>query len=191
MATYISILRGINVSGQKKIKMEALKALYESLGLKNIIVYIQSGNVIFESKETDIKKLTIKIEKRIKTSFGFDVVVFIKSKNDLQKIFSKNPFTKKDPKSIYITFLSDIPENIPTEEINRVKDKSEEFVFLGKEIFLFCPNGYGRTKLSNNFFEGKLKLSATTRNWNTINKLLRLLSIKNRNIIHNKNEALL
>jgi len=191
MATYISILRGINVSGQKKIKMEALKALYESLGLKNIIVYIQSGNVIFESKETDIKKLTIKIEKRIKTSFGFDVVVFIKSKNDLQKIFSKNPFTKKDPKSIYITFLSDIPENIPTEEINRVKDKSEEFVFLGKEIFLFCPNGYGRTKLSNNFFEGKLKLSATTRNWNTINKLLRLLSIKNRNIIFNKNEALL
>src|SRR3989339_879453 len=159
MPTYISILRGINVGGHK-----------------NIITYIQSGNVIFESSETNIQKLTDKIENRIKASLGIDVIVFVKTKNDIQKLLSKNPFSKQEINSLYVTFLSDIPHEIPIDEIKKAKDSAEKFFIVDKEVFLFCPNGYGRTKLSNNFFEKKLKLSATTRNWKTINKLLELVN---------------
>ena len=154
--------------------MEVLKKLYESLGFKNIQTYIQSGNVIFEGPDTKISKLINEIERKIKKSFGFDVLVLIRTKNDLQKLIDNNPFTKKDTTKLLVTFLSDTPIQSPIDEIVKIKDPSEEFYIYGKAIYLFCPNGYGRSKLSNNFFERKLKLSATTRNWKTVNKLLEL-----------------
>ena len=174
MRTYISLLRGINVSGQKKINMEELKKLYESLGFKNVQTYIQSGNVIFEGSDTDVSRLINKIEGKIKNSFGFDVKILIRTKNEMQKLIENTPFNKKDPSKLQVTFLSDSPVQLPLDEINNAKDNSEEVSISGKEIYLFYPNGYGRSKLSNNFFERKLKLSATTRNWKTVNKLLEL-----------------
>jgi len=174
MTTYISMLRGINVSGQKKIKMEELKELYISLGFKNIQTYIQSGNVIFVSSDKIVSKLINKIERKIKKSFGFEVLVLIRTKNDLKKLIDNNPFAKKDNSKLLVTLLSDTPLLSPIDEITKIKDDSEEFLISGKEIYLFCPNGYGKSKLSNNFFERKLKLSATTRNWKTVNKLLEL-----------------
>ena len=174
MTTYISMLRGINVSGQKKIAMAELKKLYESLGFKNVQTYIQSGNVIFEYSDANLSKLISKIEKKIKEYFGFDVLVLIRTKDEFQKLIENTPFSKKDNNKLHVTFLSSIPTDSPIEEINKVKYKSEEFFISGKEIYLFCPNGYGKSKLSNNFFERKLKLSATTRNWKTITKLLEI-----------------
>jgi uncharacterized protein (DUF1697 family) len=111
------------------------------------------------------------IEKKIKQSFGFDVYVFIRTKNEFERIIKNNPLTGKDNSKLHVTFLSDKPTNFPIEEINKVKDKAEEFSSSDKEIYLFCPNGYGKTKLSNNFFERELKVSATTRNWKTVNTL--------------------
>ena len=90
------MLRGIKVRGQKKIKMDELKKLYESLGFKNVQTYIQSGNVIFDFSDTNISKLINKIEQKIKKSFSYDVPVLIRTKNDLQKLIANNPFTKKD-----------------------------------------------------------------------------------------------
>ena len=171
MHRYISMLRGINVSGRKKIHMEELKALYQSLAFKNVQTYIQSGNVIFASSESDISKLTAGIEKKIKQAFGFEVLVFIRTKEDLQKLIKKNPFAGEDEGKLYVTFLSDQPKNFPTEEINKIRDKAELFFHSSREIYLFCPNGYGRTKLSNTYFERKLKAPATTRNWKTVNML--------------------
>ena len=171
MKTYISMLRGINVSGQKMISMGELKKLYGYLGFKNVQTYIQSGNVLFECPDTNTSKVISKIEKTIKESFGFDVLVFIRTKDDFHKLIKNTPFSKKDISKLYVTFLSGIPIQSPIDEINKIKDKSEEFLISGKEVYLFCPNGYGKSKLSNNFFERKLKLSATTRNWKTVNKL--------------------
>src|SRR3989344_9460699 len=178
MTTYISILRGINVGGQKKIKMEELKKLYESLGFKNVRTYIQSGNVIFECLDTNLAKLIHQIEQNIKNSLGFNVIVFIRTKNEIQKLIKNNPFAKKDLSKLYVIFLSDIKTKPPTDEINNTKDKTEEFTkdkteeffISGREIYLFCPNGYGISKLSNNFFERKLNILATRRNWKTVNK---------------------
>lgn len=169
MPTYISMLRGINVSGQKSIKMEKLKELYESLKFNDIKTYIQSGNVMFECKDSDYKSLEKKIENKIKEKIGFDVVIFIRTRNELKKVIENNPF--KEDERIYVTFLSSVPSKIPIDEINKAKGKSEKYFISSREIYFSCPNGYGKTKLSNNFFENKLKVTATTRNWNTVKVL--------------------
>lgn len=168
------MLRGINVGGQKLIKMEDLKQLYVSWGFENVQTYIQSGNVIFDSSGKNISGLAKKIEKNIKSSFGFEVNVLIRTKEDFLNIIRDNPFRADKIENIYITFLSETPLKIPFDEINKVKDATEKYFFSEKEIYLFCPNGYGKTKLSNNYFEKKLKVFATTRNLKTINKLFLL-----------------
>jgi uncharacterized protein (DUF1697 family) len=178
MGTYISMLRGINVGRQKAIKMDALSKMYESLGFKDVRTYIQSGNVIFQCKNTKTLELTKKIEEEIKKSFGFEIIVLIRTEKKLQETIKNNPFNKKNHDRIYVTFLSGIIDKIPIDEINKAKSASEEFLFLGSEVYLYCPDGYGRTKLSNNFFEKKLNLPATTRNWKTVNMMLKIAQEK-------------
>ena len=175
MTNYISMLRGINVSGQKKIKMEALKNLYESLNFKNVKTYIQSGNVVFDSKDSS-SLITKNIENKIKETFGFDVKVLIRTKDEFKKVIENNPFKGKEIDKIYVIFLSEVPLIKPVDEINTIKDKKEEFAIFSKEVYLYLPNNYGRTKLNNNFFERKLKVNGTTRNLRTVNKLFEIAS---------------
>ena len=179
MNTFISMLRGINVSGQKKIRMVELKSLYESLGFVNVRTYVQSGNVVFDSTRQDASKLAASIEAQIEQSFGYAVSVFIRDTNDLQRIIGSNPFLsgrKKDPAKLYVTFLYSSPSKSKLGNLDISNDEADEFFVGDKEIFLFCPNGYGRTKLSNNFFERKLNVPATTRNWKTVNALYEMAS---------------
>lgn len=171
MNTYISLLRGINVSGQKKVSMAELKKLYESLGFKSVSTYIQSGNVVFQYPDTNTTKLTGRIEAKIKQYFKFDVSVLIRTKNEFQAVIENNPFRNKDSHKLHVTFMSDISSRIQTDEINKLKEKSEGFSIHDKQIYLFCPNGYGKSKLSNTFFERKFKVTATTRNWKTVSTL--------------------
>jgi len=181
MAKYISLLRGINVGGHKKIKMDQLKTCYKSLGFKNVITYIQSGNVIFEVDESDPNKLVNLIENKIEKTFGFSVTVLIRTKSEFQKILENNPFLgerKEDISKLHVTFLSEAPIDHSLEPIEKFRDKSEELILSGKEIYIFFPKGLGRTKLSNNVMEKKLKISATTRNLKTINKLYDLVNTK-------------
>ena len=178
MQTFISILRGINVSGQKKIWMADLKKLYEGLSFSDVKTYIQSGNVIFESdsKSSEIQ-LAKKIEKAIFTKYNFEVPVIIRTKEELGKIVSQNPFTKEkniDLKKLHVTFLSEAPDKEKIDQIKQVDFLPDRFAIKGKEIYLHIPVSYGETKLSNKFFENKLKVSATTRNWNTVNKLFEM-----------------
>jgi uncharacterized protein (DUF1697 family) len=176
MATYLSILRGINVSGQKMIKMADLKALYETLGFKNITTYIQSGNVVFESKTK--KNLAALIEQKIKNTFGFDVPVIVLTQREMQAIVEQNPFLKEkniELDRLYVTFLAETPLAENLTKIATYDYSPEVFVIKEKAAYLYCPKGYGNTKLSNSFFENKLKVKATTRNWNTTNKLFEIL----------------
>ena len=175
--TYISILRGINVSGQKPLKMDALKAMYEGLGFINIRTYIQSGNVVFDTSETDRNVLAAKIEEHINRSFGFNVPVIVLDPDLLRSIIEKNPLTKADEKEekfIYVTFLADRPADIDREGIETSKLDSEEIHITNHAVYVYCPAGYGKSKLSNNFLERKLKTKATTRNWKTTLELLKM-----------------
>ncbi|MES2653976.1 MAG: DUF1697 domain-containing protein [Bacteroidota bacterium] len=175
MKTYISLLRGINVSGHKLIKMDALQKMYTDLQFKNSQTYIQSGNVIFQYKPTPTKTLAETIAKQIQKSFGFEVPVMVKELAELTAIANNNPFINKrqeDIQWLHVTLLSEEAEKSHIDKIKDLSFGADEYIIANNAIYVFCPNGYGNTKLNNNFFENKLKVNATTRNWKTITKLL-------------------
>lgn len=168
MATYIALLRGVNVGG-RKVPMADLRELCESLRLKNVRTFIQSGNIVLEYAGSSVQ-LEDLLDKAITKRFGFDVKVTVRTPSDLSAVIKSNPFGNE----AYVVFLSSESATIPTEAINKAKAAKEEFIFLGKEIYLNLPNGYGQTKITNNFFESKLKIPATTRNMRTIKALLEM-----------------
>lgn len=174
MFVYISTLRGINVSGQKKVIMADLKALYENLGFENVTTYIQSGNVIFSSKVNSSAVLSKEIAGAIEGQYGFAVPITIRTREEIKKLIGGNPFlTRKniDLSNLHVTFLESKPEPEQIKSLESIDSKGDEFSISGNEIYLYCPGGYGKTKLSNNFIESRLKQSATTRNWKTVNTL--------------------
>ena len=176
MTKFIALLRGINVSGQKQIKMPDLKSLFEESGFQNIETYIQSGNVIFTSKEKLPEKLEQKISLAIKRKFGFDVQIIVLTPEEIEYVLNNNPFIKKKKESekLYVTFLAKPPSDENINKLNAIDYSPEEYIIDGRYIYLFVPNGYGKAKLNNNFFESKLNVSATTRNWKTVNKMFEL-----------------
>lgn len=177
MTTYISLLRGINVSGKNIIKMDDLKKMYEKLNCKNISTYLQSGNVVFTAEENNKTELETKITGQIKNDFGYEVPVIVLTISDLKQITDNNPFLQepdKDQTFFHVTFLSGKPENYDPAVITDKKEKGEEIIITEKAVYLYCPNGYGKTKLTNNLIENKLKVGATTRNWKTTTELFRI-----------------
>ena len=171
---YISLLRGINVSGKKKIIMKDLKALYESLDFQDMLTYIQSGNVIFKSDEAETI-LIEKIEKAIVQQYGFDVPVQIREVSHFGNIIKACPFSMLDlieeGTRVMVTFLEKEPCKENIEKLMTYVQEPEHLVLVGREVYLHCPNGYDKTKLNNNFIENKLKVKATTRNWKSVVKL--------------------
>ena len=170
MAKFICLLRGINV-GSKVLKMEDLRKLFESLGFKDVTTYIQSGNVLFNAPASLEESLRKKIEAAIKKKFSMDVTAILRSPAELTAVVAKNPLAQRDLSRIYVTFLDEACKKPPLEDISKAKAKMDELVIQGREVYFFCPEGYGKTKLSNNFLEKKLNCSGTTRNWNTVLKL--------------------
>jgi uncharacterized protein (DUF1697 family) len=171
------MLRGINVSSQKKIKMDELRALYQSLNLDNVRTYIQSGNVIFTCSFSNTIELTNTIEKKIQEIFDFSVSVIIRTNLEMKNVLENNPFfekRKEDITKLHVTFLSDTPSETDVNSIHQLVIEPEEAYVHGKEVYLYCPNGYGKSKLSNSVLEKKLRVSATTRNWKTVNNLYEL-----------------
>lgn len=177
MQTYIALLRGINVSGQKKIKMAELRAHLADWGFKEVQTYIQSGNIIVQDAEKDPLKIGERIHEGIQNVYGFDVPVMVVLPEDIDQVLAHNPFlSDHDPKRLYVTFLSGAPSSAHLDELAEVDYSPEAYALLHKHIYFFSPSGYGRAKMNNNFFEKKLKVKATTRNWRTVNKLKEMCS---------------
>lgn len=179
MQTYISLLRGINVNGQKLIKMDALRALYERVGFQDVQSYLQSGNVIFKAATQSPAQLAAKLMQAIQDCFGFEVPILVLEPLQLQGALKENPFSQKehfDSKQLYFTFLYESASLDDFAAVVAKKSDTEELMFAGRQVYLYCPNGYGKTKLSNNFIENKLKVLATTRNWKTVDALYTLAS---------------
>ncbi|KQS30771.1 DUF1697 domain-containing protein [Dyadobacter sp. Leaf189] len=174
---YIAMLRGINVSGKNMIKMSALAQLFTELGLGNVKTYIQSGNVLFSGKSTSEQELAAEISAGIKRVFDFQVETLVVSLPTLNAVLQGNPFINErneDVAKLHATFLYQLPDAGQLAKIDPGKFLPDEFMLVGETIYVFCPEGYGRTKLTNNFFENKLKVTATTRNWKTVTELVRL-----------------
>lgn len=177
MEKFVVLLRGINVSGQKKIKMSDLKILFEDLSFTNVETYIQSGNVLFKSSTTNKKIIGNKIEKGIVGKFSYQVQIIIKTQDELGYALKNNPFLKdktNDAERIYFTFLSEIPLADKMQKLKEVDCSPEKYIIDGATIYLFFPKGYGKAKLNNNFFEKKLNVFATTRNYKTVKTLFEM-----------------
>lgn len=177
MPRYISLLRGINVGGHKKIKMAELKTAYEELGLQEVKTYIQSGNVLFNTNELDKTKLSLSIQKGIADKWGFEVTVWVIAPKEWSAYLDNNPFlTQKniDTSKLHLTVLNARPNQDLLAAIKGFESGEDEFKCIDKVIYLYCPNGQAKTRLTNNFFERKLNVAATTRNWRSSRKLLEL-----------------
>ncbi|GAA3569666.1 DUF1697 domain-containing protein [Snuella lapsa] len=172
MNTYIALLRGINVSGQKKVPMDTLREVLFNLGFKEVKTYIQSGNVVFQSLETNRDTLKQIIFDKLKSTFGFEVAVLIHSANSLLKVLDQCPFQEEEMLGSYFTLLHDIPKEELIETISKERYPDETFVIKEQCVYFYSKNGYGRAKCNNNFFERKLKVVATTRNYKTMQKLI-------------------
>jgi uncharacterized protein (DUF1697 family) len=177
VGTFISLLRGINVASQNLIRMPELKRLYETLGFGEVVTYVQSGNVVFGAPDGIEAELEKSIEAEIQRSLGLSVTVLVRTPDEIERVIQRNPFThgrNEDATRLYVTFLSSAPNGTELTALQSPNEDGDEFVLDGREIYLFCPNHYGRTRLNNNLFERKLKIPATTRNWNTVNTLFKM-----------------
>jgi uncharacterized protein (DUF1697 family) len=135
--------------------------------------YLQSGNVLFGSPERDPGRLSAMMSEKISAKFGFSVNVILRTSDEIRSIILANPFAQEGlvADKYHVTFLSGIPsEEFPKSRMEG-KDGPDRYVIMGREVYLFCPDGYGRTKFSTPFFEKKLGVVATTRNWKTVTTL--------------------
>ncbi len=174
MPTYISLLRGINVGGHRKIRMADLRTAYESLDMANVASYVQSGNVVFDCKIRSASKVAESIERLIEDQFGHDVAVLVRTPNDFGRLIEGNPFSvqaKKDPTKVSLMFLAARPSASLLSGLDDVETRDDEFIVGTTHIYLHYPNGCARTKLNNTFFERRLKMPTTTRNWKTVEAL--------------------
>ncbi|QNJ97151.1 hypothetical protein ALE3EI_0573 [Constantimarinum furrinae] len=172
MKTYIALLRGINVGGHKKILMKDLRALFERIGYSEVASYIQSGNMVFSSEsDTEHDK---RISEAIEEAYGWDVPVLVKTSDEIKAILDECPFPKEKKESAYFMLLFKQPVKEDIERLKTFQFQDEEFVLSPKCIYFYSAVDPGKSKLNNNFFEKKLKVTATTRNFRTLQKLVEL-----------------
>jgi uncharacterized protein (DUF1697 family) len=174
MYTLVSMVRGINVGGNRPLKMDRLRAIHEGLGFRSVRTYLQSGNAVFEARGPDADGHAVALERRILRDCGFDVTVAVRSSQEMTAALRANPFIGRplvDPKFLHATFLARHPGKASLEGVDLPLAKGEAAVLLGSIVFVYCPLGYGNTKINNTFFERKLSAKATTRNWQTVTSL--------------------
>ncbi len=178
MAAFVSLFRGINVGGHNKVRMSDLKELHESLELKNVLPYIQSGSVVFDSDDVDEAQMQRHIEDGFQKTFGFHVHVLVRTSAGLNEIIEKNPFQNqldKESKWIAVLFLATPPDTTAQEDLLKTYGGAEKLFIIGKEVYIYYPEGIGRSKLSHSFLEKKLRTVGTARNWNTVLRLQELI----------------
>ncbi|WP_047416746.1 DUF1697 domain-containing protein [Cellulophaga sp. Hel_I_12] len=175
MKTYLLFLRGINVSGHKKIKMTDLKHMLERIGMQNVQTYIQSGNIVLKVTDENVQILEKKVSEVITRNYGFEVPVLVLELSNFNEIVHQSPFSEYndlEKKHAYFVLLKNKPETQLIQALEEEKYPNETFKITQNCIYLTCKNGYGNAKCNTNFFERKLKVQATTRNYKTMSKLV-------------------
>jgi uncharacterized protein (DUF1697 family) len=177
MPVIICLLRGVNVGGHNLIKMDALKALCVSLKLKDPQTYVQSGNVIFSTEENDLAKLGTRIQDAIERKIGFRPNVMLRTAAEMRKVVARNPFAKRsgiEPGKLLVNFLLSDPGKQAREKALAIKIGPEELHLVGREAYIYFPNGQGRSKFPWPAIERALGTSGTGRNWNSVTKMLEM-----------------
>jgi uncharacterized protein (DUF1697 family) len=171
-----ALLRGINVGGKTTVPMEKLKSLFTSLGHEDVATYIQSGNVVFRSAAGNERDVAAELEQRIAETFAVAPRVLLRTPAELKRIAARNPFLERetDLKTLHVVYLDRAPAASAVAELDPDRSPPDEFRVLGREVYLHLPNGFGRSKLTIDYFEGRLGAVGTARNWRTLLKLIEL-----------------
>ena len=177
---YIGMLRGVNVGAHRRIKMEDLRMMGSRLGFQNVQTYVQSGNIVFQTATSERPTpLSKRITGAILHDFGFQVPVIIRTSEEMGRVITGNPFLKEkdiELSKLHVTFLSERPRAGSLKKLETISMGPDRFYPGSNEIYLYCPGGYGVTKLSNAAIEKTLSVEATTRNWKTTNTLFEMAS---------------
>ncbi len=176
MIRYVAFLDGINVAGHDVVSMDDLRSYFEQLGFTAVSTYTQSGNVLFETEATDESLLQHLIAHQLKEKLGYEVVVIVRMFHELRNVIKNNPYEAlkmSDNRSLYITFLSETPPYAMRGALGVYSNDAEDARLVKKEVYILTAN-YGQTCFPNSLIEKKLGVSATTRNWMTVNKLVEL-----------------
>ncbi len=168
MERYILLLRGINVGGKNVLPMKGLTGLCESLGAQNVRTYIQSGNVALDASATLAATLADDLQARITQNFGLTVPVVLRSAAEMAAMLARNPWPNHDLALVSVAFLREQPTAAQVASLDPQRSPPDEFVVDGREVFLYTPDGFARTKLTNAWLDGKLKTVSTVRNWRTV-----------------------
>lgn len=171
--TYVALLRGVNLGARNKVAMPALRALFEELGAEDVETYVQSGNVVYRSPSAAAAASAETIEAALSDRLGVTSPVLLRSTKQLLAVVKDNPFAERagDPKHLHVTFLAEAPARTAVRALDPERFAPDELSLVRREVYLHCPNGYGRTKLTNAYFEKQLGVIATTRNWRTVTTL--------------------
>jgi uncharacterized protein (DUF1697 family) len=178
LSTHVALLRGVNVGGNNMLPMKDLAALFAKAGCSAVQTYIQSGNVIFRADAEVAARIPEAIAKAIAARAKMRIPVVVRTAGELRRVVEKNPFLRRsvDIEKLHVVFLAGKPGAATVAALDPKRSPPDEFIVQGAEIYLHCPNGYGRTKLSNAYFDAKLATTSTVRNWRTVLKLLDLSS---------------
>jgi uncharacterized protein (DUF1697 family) len=176
--THVALLRGINVGGKNILPMKDLAAMFVAAGCTGVRTYIQSGNVVFSAPPVLARKVPEQVTKAIEKRFGYRVPVIVRTSDELARAIRENPFLKpgEDEKPLNIYFLADLPGAAAVAGLDPNRSAPDAFHVRGREVYLHLPNGMARTKLTNAYFDSKLKTISTARNWATVQKLLAMMT---------------
>ncbi|ADW70511.1 DUF1697 domain-containing protein [Granulicella tundricola] len=175
---YLALLRGINVGGKAKLPMKELAAIFTACGATAVRTYIQSGNVVFEAKPHEAAEACVaKVTEEIAKQYGYPGRIVLRSTEELRETFTHNPFLKAGAveSTLHVYFLNDLPAAGAVKALDPLRSEPDAFAVHKRAVYLHLPNGMARTKLTNAYFDSKLKTVSTARNWNTIGKLLEMM----------------
>jgi uncharacterized protein (DUF1697 family) len=177
MPVAVCMLRGVNLGGNKKIKMEALRALCTSLGCEDVKTFINSGNVVFRTKERNLNRLAKVVEDAVESEAGFHAGVVLRTAAEMRETAANNPFARRkeiEPGKLLVNFLADAPSAETVKKLEALDTAPDELYVRGREMYIYFPNGQGQSKLKWAPIDKLLNMTFTGRNWNTTTKLLEM-----------------
>lgn len=176
MQIHIALLRGINLGGTNRLPMKDLAGFFRKAGCEQVRTWLQSGNVVFQAVSTDAPFIVQSVSESISEQFGLEVPIVTRTLEDLEQVVQGNPFLGEtvETKFLHVSFLKDLPVPSRFESLSADRSPPDRFQIIGRNVFLYLPNGVARTKLTNQYFDSKLKTISTVRNWNTVLKLLEI-----------------
>jgi uncharacterized protein (DUF1697 family) len=172
----VALLRAVNVGGRNRVAMPRLRAVFEDLGHDRVSTYLQSGNVVFRSRSRGSASVRAELERAVAAALGLQVVVIVRTAAELDTVVDRNPFRRSrgGDQQLHVAFLSDRPSRRLVAQLDPRRSPPDEFAVVDRQVYLRCPNGMGRTKLTNDYLERQLETSATVRSWRTVTELARL-----------------